>query len=86
LKESDRLAALAKELRRTGIEVEELADGLVIHGGHPCGARIETYNDHRIAMAFAILGLAVPGMKIEGEGCVGKSFPGFWKTLEVLYG
>jgi 3-phosphoshikimate 1-carboxyvinyltransferase len=86
LKESDRLAALAKELRKTGIALEELADGLVIHGGRPRGARIETYNDHRIAMAFAILGLAVPGMEIEGEGCVGKSFPDFWKTLEGLYG
>jgi 3-phosphoshikimate 1-carboxyvinyltransferase len=85
LKESDRLAALAKELRKTGIAVEELADGLVIHGGHPRDARIETYNDHRIAMGFAILGLVVPGMEIEGESCVGKSFPGFWKTLEGLY-
>jgi 3-phosphoshikimate 1-carboxyvinyltransferase len=86
LKESDRLAALAKELRKTGIAVEELADGLVIHGGRPRGARISTYNDHRIAMGFAILGLVVPGMEIEGESCVGKSFPGFWKTLEGLYG
>lgn len=86
LKESDRLAALATELRKTGIAVEEVADGLVIHGGHPRGARIETYNDHRIAMGFAVLGLAVPGMEIEGENCVGKSFPGFWKTVETLYG
>ena len=86
LKESDRLAALAIELRKTGITVEELADGLVIHGGRPRGARIETYNDHRIAMGFAVLGLAVPGMEIEGESCVGKSFPGFWKTLASLYG
>jgi len=86
LKESDRLSALATELRKTGIAVEEVADGLVIHGGTPSGARIETYNDHRIAMVFAILGLAVPGMEIEGEACVGKSFPGFWKTLAGLYG
>jgi len=86
LKESDRLAALAIELRKTGITVEELVDGLVIHGGRPRGARIETYNDHRIAMGFAVLGLAVPGMEIEGESCVGKSFPGFWKTLASLYG
>ena len=86
LKESDRLAALAIELRKTGITVEELADGLVIHGGRPRGARIETYNDHRIAMGFAVLGLAVPGMEIEEESCVGKSFPGFWQTLEGLYG
>jgi 3-phosphoshikimate 1-carboxyvinyltransferase len=86
LKESDRLAALAKELRKTGIAVEELADGLVIDGGCPRGARIETYNDHRIAMGFAILGLVVPEMEIEGESCVGKSFPSFWKTLEGLPG
>ena len=85
LKESDRLAALATELRRTGIAVEEVADGLVIHGGRPHRARIETYNDHRIAMGFAIMGLVVPGMEIDGEDCVGKSFPGFWKTLENLY-
>jgi 3-phosphoshikimate 1-carboxyvinyltransferase len=85
LKESDRLAALATELRKTGIAVEELADGLVIEGGSPHGARIETYNDHRIAMGFAILGLAVPGIEIDGEGCVAKSFPGFWKTLDRLY-
>jgi 3-phosphoshikimate 1-carboxyvinyltransferase len=86
MKESDRLAALAKELCKTGIAVEELADGLVIHGGCPRSARIETYNDHRIAMGFAIMGLVVPGMEIEGESCVGKSFPGFWKTMEGLYG
>ncbi len=85
-KESDRLAALVRELRKTGIEAEELPDGLDIHGGRPNGARIETYNDHRIAMAFATLGLAAPGMRIEGEGCVAKSFPGFWKTLAGLYG
>jgi 3-phosphoshikimate 1-carboxyvinyltransferase len=85
-KESDRLAALATELRRTGTGAEELADGLAITGGNPHGAAIKTYNDHRIAMAFAVLGLAVPGMEIENEGCVGKSFPDFWAALEGLYG
>jgi 3-phosphoshikimate 1-carboxyvinyltransferase len=85
-KESDRLAALVTELRRTGVDAEELADGLAVTGGHPHGAAIETYNDHRIAMAFAVLGLAVPGMKIENEACVGKSFPGFWAALEGLSG
>ena len=84
LKESDRLAALAAELRKTGIDVEELADGLVITGGRPRGAEIETYNDHRIAMAFAILGLMVPGMRIRNEACAGKSYPDFWKALEGL--
>jgi 3-phosphoshikimate 1-carboxyvinyltransferase len=85
LKESDRLAVLSKELGRTGIVVKELADGLAITGGNPQGSLIQTYNDHRIAMAFAVLGLAVPGMRISGEGCVGKSFPGFWEALEGLY-
>lgn len=86
LKECDRLAALVAELRRTGIDAEELPDGISIAGGKPRGAAIETYNDHRIAMSFAILGLAVPGMKITGESCVGKSFPGFWTELDGLYG
>jgi 3-phosphoshikimate 1-carboxyvinyltransferase len=85
-KECDRLAALATELRKTGIGVLELADGLAINGGSPRGAAIETYNDHRIAMGFAVLGLAVPGMNIKGEGCVGKSFPDFWAALEGLRG
>jgi 3-phosphoshikimate 1-carboxyvinyltransferase len=66
--------------------VVEFADGLAIDGGSPRGAAIETYNDHRIAMGFAVLGLAVPGMNIKGEGCVVKSFPGFWAALEGLRG
>ena len=86
LKESDRLAALVAELKKTGIEAQETADGLAIDGGRPRGAEIETYNDHRIAMAFAILGLVVPGMTIKNKACVGKSFPGFWKILEGLHG
>ena len=84
LKESDRLAAMVTELRKTGIAAEELADGIAVTGGKPRGATIATYNDHRIAMSFAVLGLAVPGMRIEGEECVGKSFPGFWGALKEL--
>ena len=86
IKESNRLEALVKELTKTGIEAAETADGIVITGGAPRGAEIETYNDHRIAMSFAVLGLAVPGMRIRNPGCVGKSFPGFWAELEKLYG
>jgi 3-phosphoshikimate 1-carboxyvinyltransferase len=85
LKESDRLAVLVNELRKTGVAAEELADGISVEGGSPRGAEIETYNDHRIAMSFAVLGLAVPGMRIGGEACVGKSFPGFWTALEGLH-
>jgi len=85
IKESNRLEALVTELTKTGIRAEETGDGLVITGGTPRGAEIETYNDHRIAMSFAILGLAAPGMRIRNPDCVGKSFPGFWDELEKLY-
>ena len=85
LKESDRIAALAAELQKTGISAGELPDGLIINGGHPHGARIKTYNDHRIAMGFAIMGLCVPSIEIENEACIGKSFPGFLKVLGELY-
>jgi 3-phosphoshikimate 1-carboxyvinyltransferase len=85
LKESDRIHALALELSKMGIRVNERENGLEIEGGKPRGAEIETYNDHRMAMSFAIAGLAVPGMKINGERCVDKSFPGFWETLQTLY-
>jgi 3-phosphoshikimate 1-carboxyvinyltransferase len=84
LKESNRLEALAKELIKTGIRAEELDDGLKIEGGNPHGAEIETYNDHRIAMSFAVMGLAVPGIKIKNPECVQKSFPGFWDELKKL--
>ncbi len=85
VKESNRLRALVTELNKVGVRAEEREDGLVIHGGKPHGARIETYNDHRIAMSFAIMGLAVPGIRIEGEKCVNKSFPGFWDELKRLH-
>jgi len=52
---------------------------MVIEGGMPHGAEIETYNDHRIAMSFAMLGLVVRGIRIRDRACVRKSFPGFWK-------
>ncbi|MDD5170217.1 MAG: 3-phosphoshikimate 1-carboxyvinyltransferase [Syntrophales bacterium] len=85
LKESNRLAAIVTELGRVRIDAKETEDGLEIHGGQPRSADIETYNDHRIAMSFAILGLAVPGIRIKNRDCVDKSFPEFWETLEKLY-
>ena len=85
LKESDRIGALAYELAKMGVKVEEGKDWLAVEGGNPQGAEIETHNDHRLAMSFAIAGLAVPGMKIKGERCVDKSFPEFWETLRKLY-
>jgi 3-phosphoshikimate 1-carboxyvinyltransferase len=86
IKESNRLAALAAELHKIGVRAEEKNDGLIIEGDRPHGAEIETYNDHRIAMSFAVLGLATPGIRIQNEGCVDKSFPGFWGELKKLYG
>ena len=85
IKESDRLAALATELKKMGVKVHEQEDGLVIEGDSPHGAQIETYNDHRIAMSFACLGLAIPGIRIKDAECVDKSFPGFWDQLKTLY-
>ncbi|MBI4767262.1 MAG: 3-phosphoshikimate 1-carboxyvinyltransferase [Deltaproteobacteria bacterium] len=85
IKESNRLDALARELAKTGIKAEETKDGLIIDGGKPHGAEIDTYNDHRIAMSFAVLGLVVPGIKIKDPDCVKKSFPGFWEELRKLY-
>ena len=77
--------ALAGELAKMGIHVVEGVDWLKVEGGGAHGAEIETYNDHRLAMSFAIAGLTVPGVKIKGEQCVDKSFPDFWKTFGRLY-
>lgn len=80
--ETDRLRALATELGRLGVEVEELPDELVIHGGRPHGpAVLRTHDDHRLAMAFAALAARVPGIAIEDPGCVAKTYPGFWDDL-----
>lgn len=83
-KESDRLAAVAAELNKLGIEARETEDGLVIRGGTPHGAVIHTYNDHRIAMSFAVAGLKAHGMSITDPDCVAKSFPDFWEFFARL--
>ncbi len=89
IKECDRLHVMAVELAKMGARVKELDDSLVIEGISPDapmhGAEIETYNDHRIAMSFAVAGLTVPGVKIRGEQCVAKSFPDFWERFALLY-
>jgi len=84
-KESDRIRALAAELGKLGIWVEEGEDWLQVEGGEIRGGEVETHNDHRLAMSLAIAGLVVPGIKIKGERCVDKSFPEFWETLQKLY-
>jgi len=83
-KETNRVAAVVTELRRLGIRAEEEADGFIVHPGVPKPAKIETYDDHRMAMSFAVLGLAAPGIEILDPGCVSKTFPDFFETLERL--
>jgi 3-phosphoshikimate 1-carboxyvinyltransferase len=83
-KETDRLAALAAELRRVGAAVEEFADGLRITPRPLHGALVETYNDHRMAMSMALVGLKVPGVVINDPGCVAKTYPNFFSDLEQL--
>ncbi len=83
-KETDRLAALAAELRRVGADVDEFADGLRITPRPLHGAEIATYNDHRMAMSLALVGLKVPGVVIKDPGCVAKTYPNFFSDLEKL--
>jgi 3-phosphoshikimate 1-carboxyvinyltransferase len=78
IKETNRIKALANELRRLGAEVETGEDFLIIKPGEYQGAEIETYNDHRMAMSFAVAGLKIPGVKIKNPRCVEKSFPNFF--------
>lgn len=84
LKETNRLQALHNELLKMGIRTEITDDGIIIHGGSPKSAMIETYKDHRMAMAFALAATRLSGMKIRDEQVVNKSFPTFWKVLESL--
>ena len=82
--ESDRLRAVATELARLGARVDERTDGLSIWPSPLHAARIATYDDHRIAMAFALVGLRVAGIEIADPGCVAKTFPDFFARLETL--
>jgi len=84
-KESDRLGCVVNELLKMGIEASCTDSGMIINGGNPCGAEISTYDDHRIAMSFALAGLVVSGIFIKDEKCVEKSFPDFWNVFEKLY-
>ncbi|MDY7109137.1 MAG: 3-phosphoshikimate 1-carboxyvinyltransferase [Planctomycetota bacterium] len=87
VKETDRIAALANELRKIGCTVETTEDSITIDPStrHEEPIVIETYNDHRMAMAFGVLGLARPGISIRDPKCVKKSYPGFWADFAKLY-
>jgi 3-phosphoshikimate 1-carboxyvinyltransferase len=86
VKETDRIAAVVTELRRLAVDVDELDDGLVIRPSAPQPATIQTYDDHRMAMSFAIAATRVPGTSIADPGCVAKTVPGFWRLLFPLLG
>lgn len=85
LKETDRIHATCTELRRLGVRVQEHEDGMTIY---PCKdiqpATVRTYNDHRMAMAFSLIGLRVPGIVIENPACVSKTFPNYFEVLDTL--
>ena len=86
VKESDRIAAVAAGLTALGVRVEELPDGLIVHGGSALGGgALETLRDHRLAMAWAIAGLASrEGVRIDDRDCASVSYPSFWDDLERL--
>lgn len=85
--ETDRLAALATELGKVGVRVEEFEGALVVHGGTARGgATLETHDDHRLAMAFAALAARVGDVAIADPGCVAKTYSAFWEDLESLGG
>jgi 3-phosphoshikimate 1-carboxyvinyltransferase len=83
-KETDRIADLARELRKLGAEVEERDDGLTIVPGRRREATIETYHDHRMAMSMALVGLGGPAIVIKDPGCTAKTYPRFFADLEKL--
>jgi 3-phosphoshikimate 1-carboxyvinyltransferase len=85
LKETDRIKATCTELHRLGVQVDEKPDGMTIH---PCDdihpARIITYDDHRMAMAFSLVGLRIPSIEISNPDCVAKTFPNYFQELDRL--
>jgi len=84
--ESDRPVAAATELRRMGLRVESTWDSVTIHPGAPQPCDVHTYDDHRIAMSFAVTGLRAPGIRIVDPACVSKTFPEFFDVLRRLGG
>ncbi len=85
VKESDRIAAVAAELRKMGAAVEERPDGMIIHGPTLRGAVVDSHHDHRLAMALAVAGLIADGpTTIHDAGVIADSFPNFVETMSAL--
>ncbi|MBT8241704.1 MAG: 3-phosphoshikimate 1-carboxyvinyltransferase [Acidimicrobiia bacterium] len=83
-KETDRVRAVVTELSRRGIRAEETPDGMIVYPGSARSGVVTTYEDHRMAMSFALLGLVHPGIQIRDPECVGKTFPDFFDVLDTL--
>ncbi|CAB4601309.1 unannotated protein [freshwater metagenome] len=83
-KETDRIAAVVAELRRLGLEASEDPDGFTVVPSSPSPAEIHTYEDHRMAMSFALVGLRAPGIQIQDPACVAKTFPDYFERLELI--
>ena len=83
--ESDRIHVIVTELGRMGIDCQEFDDGVIIHPGVPRSARINTYNDHRVAMSFAVTGLRTDGIEILNPKCCGKTFSEFFNVFDSIY-
>jgi 3-phosphoshikimate 1-carboxyvinyltransferase len=86
IKETDRVSAVATELRKLGQEVEEFEDGMTIHPRPITPADVETYDDHRMAMSFGITALRAPGVRVLDPECVGKTFPDYFDRLIAITG
>jgi len=82
--ESDRIAAMAAELNRMGIRCEERESSITIYPGSPLPSRVETYDDHRMAMGFSLVGLRAPGIRIDNPGCCRKTFENYFEVLEQV--
>jgi len=83
--ETDRVEAITRELRKLGATLEDGDDRLVVHGGHRLhGGAVDTYHDHRMAMALSSLAAVVPGVTIRDPGCVRKTYPGYWDDAAAL--
>ena len=84
VQESDRIAAIVTELTRLGVNCTEEDDDIIIEPSCPHPAEVETYNDHRMAMGFSLIGIKVPGTAILNPSCCGKTFPDYFAYLSEI--
>lgn len=75
---------MVTELRKLGVDVVEHRDGVAIAPSKITPTAVDTYEDHRMAMSFSLIGLRVPGIRINNPGCVSKTFPAYFETLEKI--